>query len=383
MYDCIIVGAGIAGSVVARQFADAGKKVVILEKRNHIGGNCFDCKDEQGILIHQYGPHIFHTNEREVYEYLSGFTKWYDYHHEVLAYVNGEYIPVPFNLNTLKLAFGEEQGAVLEEKLLACYGAGSRVAIMELRKNPDKDIQKIADYVYENIFLKYTMKQWGQTPEEIDPGVTARVPVVLTKRNGYFQDTYQGMPFEGYTPMFEKMLNHENIEVRLGVDARECLTFEEHTGTIHFDGEVFHNIVVYTGAIDELFDVKFGRLPYRTLDFVFEQKKEESFQPAAVVNYTVSEEYTRITEFKKLTGQESPVTTIVKEYSKPYTGEDGQIPYYAIANQENDMLYTKYLSEAKKYKNLYMLGRLAEYKYYNIDAITKRALELSDELLRR
>lgn len=375
MYDSIIIGSGFAGATAADILArEKGKKVLVIEKRPHIGGNCYDTRDKHGILIHQYGPHIFHTNIKEVYEYLSRFTKWYEYSHEVEGYIDGEYMPIPFNLNTLQMVYGEKKAAVLEKKLIATYGEGSRVPILELKKSDNTDIRNIADFVYNKIFLKYTMKQWGQKPEEIDPAVTGRVPVLISHDNRYFQDSYQGMPLEGYTPIFEKMLSHPDIEVRTGVDALSVLRFRED-GIILYNGRAFNGTVIYTGPIDELFGCRYGRLPYRSLEFQFEYLKEDEYQPKAVVNYTVSEDYTRITEFKKLTGQKADGTTIMREYPKAYTGEKGQIPYYSIANKENNNLYKKYRQLAKNYKNMYFLGRLAEYKYYNIDAIVERALK--------
>lgn len=375
MYDCIVIGSGFAGGVMADVLArQKNKKVLVIEKRDHVGGNCYDVKDEHGVLIHQYGPHIFHTVHKEVYEYLSQYTQWYDYSHEVVAYINDGYMPVPFNLNTLKQVYGEEKAARLEEKLKNAYGEGTRVPILELRKSEDVEIQEIAEFVYRNIFLKYTMKQWGQKPEEIDPAVTGRVPVLISYDNRYFQDTYQGMPKDGYTPIFEKMLKHENIQVLLNTDAKDVLKFEN--GKIYYEGQEFTGPVIYTGAIDELFDCQYGRLPYRSLNFKFEYYPENEYQPKAVVNYTVSEDYTRITEYKKLTGQEVAGTTIMKEYPMAYTAEDGQIPYYAIMNEENNSLYEKYKKLAGEYKNLHLLGRLAEYKYYNIDAIIARALAM-------
>jgi len=378
-FDSVIVGSGFAGAVVADKLArEQNKKVLIIEQRNHIGGNCYDTFDDHGVLIHQYGPHIFHTNSKEVYDYLSQYTKWHDYSHEVVAKVDGRYIPVPFNLNTLKLVYGEEAGKVLEQKLLEKYGYGKRVPILELRNDEDEDIRSIADYVYENVFLRYTMKQWGQKPEDIDPAVTGRVPVLVSEDNRYFQDTYQGMPLDGYTPIFEKMLYHENITVVLEKDAKECMEFNEEG--IKVFGEYFKGDIVFTGPIDELFDCRFGRLPYRTLNFDFEYLKEDDYQPNAVVNYTVSEDFTRITEFKKLTGQIVDGTTIVREYPLAYTGEEGQIPYYAIMNPENAAMYEKYTELVGRYENFHLLGRLAEYKYYNIDAIVEKALRLAEAL---
>ena len=382
-YDIWVAGAGYAGAVAARALAEKGRRVLVLERRDHIGGNAYDCLDEHGVLIHKYGPHIFHTNDKKVFDWLSRFTQWRRYQHRVIANVprdNPEvvpahkttdgrfFFPVPFNLDSLRNAFGEREGRRLGEKLLNAYPAQSQVTILELRQNPDPEIAAIADYVYEHVFVHYTMKQWGQKPEEIDPNTTARVPVRLSQDDRYFQDAYQGMPLEGYTKMFERMLDHPNIEARLSVDARPVL--KEARGP-----------VIYTGQADELFDFKFGPLPYRTLFFQFETLFQDIYQTHGTVNYTVDQDFTRITEFKHLTGQEIPgVTAIVKEYSRAYTGEEGQIPYYAIINPENNALYAKYKAEADKYPNLHLLGRLAEYKYYNMDAIAARALELAERL---
>lgn len=382
MYDSIIIGSGAAGSAAARVLAeDAGKKVLVLEKRPHVGGNCYDRLDEHGILVHEYGPHIFHTNEEEVYRFLSRFTEWRLFGHEVAAYVHGKLMPVPFNLNTLHQAYGEEKAEKLEQALIREYGEGSRVPIIQLKENPDPDIKAIADYVYENIFLHYTMKQWGQSPEEISPEVTGRVPVLVSYDNRYFQDRWQGVPEDGYTAMFEKMLDHRNIQVQTSRDCRECMEISEEG--VLFEGKAFDGDVIYTGALDELFGCEYGRLPYRSLDFKFEHYDRDSFQGRSVVNYTVSEDFTRITEFKYLTGQQNTDgTTIVREYPFAYTGADGEIPYYAILNDENRALYQKYADKLKNLKHVYLLGRLAEYKYYNIDAIVKKALHLADSIRR-
>ena len=377
--EVIVIGAGIAGSVIARELAERGKKeVLVIEKRKHIGGNCYDTYDEHGILVHQYGPHIFHTSKERVQEYLSRFTEWYSFRHEVVARVGGQLIPVPFNLNTLHMDFPKEADQI-EQMLIMEYGEGARVPILTLQKNENPLIRKVASYVYENIFLKYTMKQWGQTPKEIDPAVTARVPVVISRDNGYFSDKYQGMPKHGYTKMFEQMLDHENIKVDLGVDAREHLRLEK--GKIYFDGKLFEGDVIYTGAIDEFFDYQYGALPYRSLEFSFEYFEQPDFQGHSVVNYTVDEDYTRITEFKHLTGQQSEGTTIVKEYPRSYEQGKGLLPYYAINNEKNADLYEKYRQHAKEAEHFYLLGRLAEYKYYNIDGMAERALQLADQLI--
>lgn len=378
MFDSVIIGAGVAGCVAARELAEAGREVLVLEQREHIGGNCYDELDEHGILIHKYGPHIFHTREPRAYDYLSRFTKWYAFGHEVVANVHGTLIPVPFNLNTLHMVYDKEKADELEKKLIEAFGMESRVPILKLRQHSDPDIRQIADYVYENIFLHYTMKQWGQTPEEIDPAVTERVPVLISYDNRYFQEPYQGMPLDGYTPMFKAMLDHPGIRVMTGVDARTRLSFEEEQ--VFFDGKAFEGEVIYTGPLDELFDCRFGRLPYRSLHFDFEYLEQEDYQGHSVVNYTVSEDFTRITEFKYLTGQKAPGTTIVREYPFAYTGAKGEIPYYSIANEENQKLYERYKELLDKIPNVYVLGRLAEYKYYNIDAMVLRALMLTDRL---
>ncbi|MBD5119424.1 MAG: UDP-galactopyranose mutase [Clostridiales bacterium] len=385
-YDVLIVGAGYAGAVSARRLAEeADKKVLVLERRPHVAGNAYDCLDGAGILIHQYGPHVFHTTDKRVYDYLGRFTKWMPYEHTVVADLpdgrGGRMnFPVPFNLDSMEIAFGLEEGKRLGDKLIAAYGAEKKVTILELRQNPDPEIAAIADYVYEHVFVHYTMKQWGQKPEEIDPNTTARVPVFLSRDPRYFQDAYQAMPADGYTPMFEKMLDHPNITVETGVDALKRLELAD--GVIKLDGEAFDGAVIYTGQADELFGFQFGPLPYRTLDFRYETLDWDYFQSHGTVNYTVDEEFTRITEFKRLSGQEKPgVTTIMKEYSRAYAGAEGEIPYYAIINPDNNALYAKYKAEADKYPNLHLLGRLAEYKYYNMDAIAARALALTDSMI--
>lgn len=387
-FDALIVGAGYAGAVCARQLAEGGKRVLVLERRSHIGGNAYDCLDSHGVLIHQYGPHIFHTNDNEVYQYLSRFTQWLDYQHRVVANIPGEgdaagtrvQMPVPFNLTSLETAYGPEKGKELGEKLMAAYGAEKKVTILELRQNEDPEIRQVADYVYEHVFVHYTMKQWGQTPEQIDPNTTARVPVFLSRDDRYFQDTYQGMPLHGYTPMFQAMLDHPNIQVKLGVDAIPLLGLED--GQLTVEGVPFSGSVIFTGQVDELFAHKFGPLPYRTLDFQFQALEQDQFQTHGTVNYTVDEPYTRITEFKHMTGQTLPgKTTIVKEFSRAYTGAAEETPYYAIINPDNNALYQKYQAEAAQFPNLHLLGRLAEYKYYNMDAIVARALALSRQLL--
>ncbi len=384
-YDVLIVGAGLAGATSARTLAEAGKKVLILERRSHIGGNAYDCLDEVGVLIHQYGPHIFHTAKEDVFTFLSRFTPWLDYQHKVVASIptaDGRVeMPVPFNLLSLEVAFGKEEASKLEQDLIAAYGAEKKVTILELRQNPDPRLSALANYVYDHVFVNYTVKQWGLPPESIDPATTARVPVFLSRDCRYFQDPYQGMPKDGYTPMFANMLDHPNITLQLNTDAKDHLTLTKE-GTMVLDGVPFEGEVIYTGEIDGLFDHCHGPLPYRTLDFLFETHNQDQVQSHGTVNYTVDQDYTRITEFKHLTGQVLPhVTTTVKEYSRAYTGAPEETPYYAIINPENNALYQRYRTMAEGYSKLHMLGRLAEYQYYNMDAIVARGLTLSAQLL--
>ena len=379
-YDAIIIGAGFAGSVVANRFAEAGKSVLIIEKRNHIGGNAYDLLDDAGVLIHQYGPHIFHTNNKEVFNYLSQFTQWLPYQHKVVANLKDKEIPVPFNLNSLYLVYDKEKAERIEKKLVDTYGMEQKVTILDLKKNDDPELKELSQFVYDNVFVYYTMKQWDKSPEEIDPNTTARVPVFISRDDRYFQDAYQGMPKNGYTEIFENMLNNSNITVLTSTDAKDKVEFTEDC--ILFEGEEFEGKLIFTGALDSLFDCCYGRLPYRTLDFEFETFNQDYVQSHGTVNYTISEDYTRITEFKHMTGQVlAGKTTTCKEFSKAYSGAENETPYYAIINEENNALYEKYKEKCHKYDNMYLLGRLAEYKYYNMDAIVEKALELSQQLL--
>ena len=388
-YDMIVVGAGYAGAVCARRLAEnAGFHVAVLERRDHIAGNAYDYLDENGILVHKYGPHIFHSNDKRAFDYARRFSGFLGYQHRVLADWYGTYMPVPFNKNSMEIAFGEEKAAHYIEKLIDTFGDERKVTINELREQDDPELAEIADFVYKNVFLYYTQKQWGLTPEEVDPSVTARVPVFISRDNRYFQDAYQGMPVFGYTKLFEEMLDHENIQVCLNTEAESVfeLEFESEAedaplSAIKLHGKKFEGPIVYTGPLDELFLARFGRLPYRSLDFVYETFDKEHVLPCGTVNFTVTEDYTRITEFKYLTGQKSDKTTIMKEYSRAYEDPNTQTPYYAILSDENRAHYERYRALTAKLPNFYPLGRLAEYRYYNMDKIISLALELSDKLV--
>jgi len=383
-YDVLIIGSGFAGSVMAERFANANKKVLILEKRDHIAGNMFDYLDEKKVLVHQYGPHIFHTNRKEVVDYLSNFTDWYFYEHKVIGYVEGKMVPIPFNLRSIELCFDEAKATRLKETLIATYGMEKKVTILELRKSTNPDIIELADYIYEHVFKYYTMKQWGLSVEEIDPAVTNRVPVFVSYDDRYFQEPYQFMPKLGYTKLFEKMLNHPNIKVELKVEAKDRVTLDFESNTISLDGKIFKGPVIFTGAIDQLLEYKFGRLPYRSEEFEL-KSMEGTYQATGTVNYPTPADqhaYTRITEYKHLMEHQPKGTTIAIEYPLPYKegATQGNIPYYPIFTPENQALYEKYVEASKAIPNLRLLGRLAEYKYYNMDAIIYRALQQFEKI---
>lgn len=388
-FDAVVVGCGFAGAVVARELAErADQNVLIIEKRPHIAGNMYDEYDEAGILVHRFGPHIFHTNSSHVFNYLRRFSGFRNYQHKVLADCYGTYMPVPFNKNSMELAFGDRAEGLIK-KLVDTYGDEVKVTINELRESKDPELAEIADYVYKNVFLYYTQKQWGLTPEEVDPSVTSRVPVFISRDNRYFQDLKQGMPISGYTVLFEEMLSHPNITVCLNTDAtgKFDLVFADNSEDaklteIKIKDVPFTGPIIYTGPLDEMFLGRFGRLPYRSLDFVYETYDEEHKLPCGTVNYTVTEDYTRITEFKYLTGQVAPNTTIMKEYSRSYDDPTTQIPYYAIINDENQAHYERYRRLVEDMPNFHIIGRLAEYRYYNMDKIVENALELSNKLVK-
>ena len=390
-FDVVIVGSGFAGSVVARELAEKGnKKVLIIEKRDHIGGNMYDHYNKDDILVHKYGPHIFHTNSKRAADYLKQFCEPRPYEHRVKANIFGEYMPAPFNKTSMEIAFGPERANELTHKMIKKFGNEVKVTINELRQQDDPDLSEVADYVYNNVFLHYTEKQWGVTPEEVDPAVTARVPVFISRDDRYFQDQYQFMPKEGYTALFEKMLSHENITVALNIEAESVfgLIFEGNNENdklqkITIQYKEFNKPIIFTGPLDELFLWRFGRLPYRSLDFKFETLDKEKEFPCGTINFTVSEDYTRITEYKYLTGQEAPNTTIMKEYSRAYEDVKNQTPYYAIINEENNKHYLQYKNLVDSMDNFYAIGRLAEYKYYNMDQIIDKSLALADKLLSR
>jgi UDP-galactopyranose mutase len=359
-YDYLIVGAGFAGSVLAERLArGSGKTVLLCDRREHIGGNAYDGHDEAGILIHKYGPHIFHTNSQTIFDYLSRFTAWRPYEHRVLAEIDGSLLPIPINLDTINKFYG----LALDESQAADFLLSLAEPCDPIRTSEDAVVSRVGRRLYEKFFRGYTRKQWGLDPSELDAQVTARIPVRTNRDDRYFGDAFQYMPRHGYTRMFENMLDHDNITLALGVDYREmkkAVPFRE---------------LIFTGPIDEFFDLRFGKLPYRSLEFKHETRKQEWFQPTAVVNYPNEFDYTRITEFKHLTGQSHSHTSIVYEYPS-WTGD----PYYPVPRAENAAVYAKYRRLAEETTNVHFVGRLATYRYYNMDQVVGQALTLYNKL---
>lgn len=384
-YDCIVVGSGFAGSILAERLATQNnKKVLIIEQRDHIAGNMFDYMDGNGIRIHKYGPHLFRTNSERVLNYISKFTEWQPYQHRVLASVNNELVPVPFNLTSLEKLL-PHNATELKALLLSEFGMDIKVPVSTLQKHSDVRIQKLGNFIFENIYLNYTTKQWGEKPENLDfETITARVPVHISYDDRYFQESHQALPLNGYTAMFDSMLSHSNIEIHLNCKSSNVLKFEQEKDEIYFENEVFEGDVIYTGPIDELFNYCYGELPYRSLRFDLESHSN-IFQPTATVNYPNDFDYTRITEYKHLMNISTPKTTIMKEYPQDYDKNDPikNIPYYPIPKDINTELYDKYFKLSEKYKNLTLVGRLAEYKYYDMNNIINKALDVYSEKFHR
>ena len=355
-FDYLVVGAGFAGAVLAERLANSlGKRVLVVDKRTHIGGNAYDEFNADGILVHPYGPHIFHTASEKVFDYLSRFTEWRPYEHRVLASVDEKLLPIPINLDTINTLYGLDLDAEGMERFLA-ERAEKRE---DIRTSEDIVVSKVGRELYEKFFRNYTRKQWGMDPSELDSSVAGRIPVRLNRDDRYFSDAFQAMPLEGYTRMFERMLANPKIEVMTGTDYREIV------------GEYGYRKMIYTGPIDEFFDFRFGRLPYRSLRFHHETHDQEQLQPVGVLNYPNDHAYTRVTEFKHLTGQEHSKTSIVYEY--PMAEGD---PYYPVPRPENARLYDRYRELAESTPDVYFCGRLANYRYFNMDQVVAQALHL-------
>jgi UDP-galactopyranose mutase len=354
VFDWLIVGAGFAGSVLAECIASQrDETVLIVDRRSHIGGNAYDCYDDAGILVHRYGPHIFHTNAQSIVDYLSRFTEWRPYEHRVLAAVDGKLLPIPINLDTVNRLYNLE----LTSEQLEDFFASRREIVEEVRTSEDVVVSTIGRELYEKFFRGYTRKQWGVDPSELSKSVTARVPTRTNHDDRYFGDSFQCMPAHGYTRMFERMLDHPKIKIMLQTDYREIRD------------QIPFKRLIFTGPVDEFFDWKLGRLPYRSLRFEHVTVDQEQFQPVAVVNYPQAENYIRITEYKHLTGQQHPRTSLT--YEHPTAIGD---PYYPVPRAENEALYKQYRMLAQQRPDVWFVGRLATYRYYNMDQVVGQAL---------
>ena len=363
MYKCdfLIVGSGFSGSVLAERIAsELNKRVLIIDKRNHIGGNCYDEYDENGILIHKYGPHIFHTNEKYIVDYLSQFTDWYKYEHQVLAYSGNDYYNIPININTINKVFNVDLKDEIEAKN---FLQKITVKKFPIKNSEDIIVNQVGYELFEKFFRHYTKKQWGLYPKDLSPAVCGRINVRFNFDDRYFTDTYQIMPLNGYSKLFEKMLDNPNIKIIL------CKDFK------HIINDVDYKFLIFTGPIDEYFNFKFGKLDYRSIDFVWKTFNQESYQPSAVVNYTDADvPYTRVTEYKKITRSNSSNTTISIEYPNG-NGE----PYYPVINEKNRVMLSLYLREAEKLKNTIFCGRLGEFRYYDMEHVIARSLKIFEK----
>lgn len=362
--DIVIIGAGISGATLAERFASAGKKVLVIEKRDHIGGNCYDYYNEHGILVSKYGAHLFHTNYEKVWKYVNRFAKWYPYEHRVLAKVDGQLVPVPVNITTVNQLLGEH---ITTEAEMIRWLKKHQVHNSQPRNGKEAAEARVGKVLYEKIFKNYTKKQWDKYPEELDASVTNRIPVRTNFDDRYFSDKYQALPEGGYTKLFERMLKHKNIKVLLNTDYFDLRD--------QLEG---YEKLFYTGPIDQFFDFKYSvkrKLEYRSINFVHETYNREYYQENSVINYPNEERFTRIVEYKHITGQKHPKTTIVKEY----TTDEGE-PYYPVPNPDNQAIYDAYKKEADKLEDIYFVGRLANYKYFNMDEAFKNALDLFAKL---
>ncbi len=379
--DCLVIGCGLSGAVIARRLAEQGKQVVIWERRNHIGGNMYDYVDQHGFLVQKYGPHTFHTKQKHLFDYMCQYESWEDYKLTCGAVWDKTYTPTPFNFTTIDTFYPKDQAALLKEKLTVAFSGRNTATVVEVLEHPDPDIRGYAEYLFQNDYAPYTAKQWGVSPNEIDPSVLKRVPLRFSYDVGYFDDDYQVMPTHSFTHFFENLLNHPNIQVELGVEALEHLRTSGNQ--ILVDGEVADYPVVYTGALDELFDCRFGRLPYRSLRFEWKYQDIDSLQDAPVVAYPQEAGFTRITEYKKLPVQNKPGTSYAVEYPLPYQEGQDQEPYYPVLTEESQLQYAKYQELANQIPNLIYCGRLADFKYYNMDQALERSLSVCSDLASR
>lgn len=376
----LIVGCGLSGSVIARELAEHDHTVTIWDRRNHIGGNMYDYKDEHGIIVHKYGPHCFHTNNKDLYDYMCRYNEWIPYRINCQAEIDGKATPSPFNFQTIDDFYSKKEAESIKAAFKTEYPNQEFITVLEALGSHNEQIRQYAEFLFEKDYSLYTAKQWGISPKEIDPSVLKRVPLRLSYNDGYFDDIYQIMPSNTYEDFFKNLINHPNIKVQLGIEALDQLSKDEENKTILLDGDSSYT-VVYTGALDELFDCRFGKLPYRSLHFDWKYEDKDSFQGAPLVAYPQAEGYTRIVEYKKMTSHiPHSGTSYAVEYPLPYNKDKELEPYYPLLTEYSKILYDKYLSLASVYQNLIPCGRLADFKYYNMDQTLERALIISRKI---
>lgn len=374
----LVVGSGIVGCVIAHELAQKNHSVTIVERRNHIGGNLFDYTDEYGIRVHKYGPHIFHTNKKGIYDYIAQLCELKKYNLICGAVIDGKCVPTAFNFRAVDTFFPQENN-IIKERLKTCFPDRESVSVLEMLECNDNYVQKFATFLYEKDYKLYTAKQWGIDPEKIDALVFKRVPIVLSNNYGYFSDLYQAMPVNGYMELIDNLIESDYIDIQLNIDALGKMAFH---GNKCFYDNVLYDKVIYTGPLDELFACQYGRLPYRSLRFEWVHEGVDSFQEFPVVAYPQADGFTRITEYKKLPMQDVHGTTYAVEYPISYEFENKAEPYYPVFTHESDVLYRKYKALADDVCNLVCCGRLADFKYYNIDQAIERGLKVSEDILR-
>lgn len=379
MKDVLIVGAGLSGAVIARSLAEKGMHVSIFEKRNHIAGNMYDYYDEHGFLVQKYGPHTFHTKEKVLFDYMCQFEEWQEYKLTCGAVWDGKYTPTPFNFTTIDTFYPKEKADELKAHLQQAFPGRDTATVVEVLSNEDPLVREYAEFLFQNDYAPYTAKQWGISPKDIDPSVLKRVPLRFSYAEGYFNDPFQVMPAHSFTKFFENLLQHPNIKIQLEVDALEHL--KVINDQLYWDGVPYTGMVIYTGPIDELFQFKYGRLPYRSLRFEWKYSTKDSIQNAPVVAYPQEKGYTRITEYKKIPVQNKKGSSYAVEYPLPYKDGQEMEPYYPVLTQDSQIQYGKYQDLAKKISNLFTCGRLGDFKYYNMDQALARALSVVKEIL--
>ncbi|SDP06206.1 UDP-galactopyranose mutase [Selenomonas ruminantium] len=375
--DYLVIGSGLTGAVIARKLVDHGHKVTIWERRSHIGGNMYDYKDEHGINVHKYGPHTFHTNDKNLYDFMLQYEKWEPYAIKCGAQIDGKFTPTPFNFSTIETFYSEKEAEELKKQIRNVFGDQTTATVVDVLSCENEIVRNYGEFLFSKDYSLYTAKQWGISPDKIDPSVLKRVPLRFSYDEGYFDDEYQVMPANSYCEFFHNLLSHENIEVKLGIEALEHLTVSADGKNILLDDEISPYKIVYTGALDELFGMDEGALPYRSLRFEWHYEDKESLQPYPVTAYPQAEGYTRITEYKKMPVQNVSGTSYAVEYSLPYQKDKKQEPYYPVLTEESIKLAKKYQERANKIAGFYFCGRLADFQYYNMDQALGRALMMA------